>query len=78
MRDWPKIELDPFRTSDKQFVVCLDTMGQDREITDEQKEFVLTTIKRYIEIWEAEEVAALQADRDRRLEALESDAEANA
>lgn len=50
-------------------------MGQDRELTDEQKEFALTTVERFIEIWEAEERSALQADRDRKLEALEVDAE---
>ena len=54
----------------------MDTMGQDRELTDEQKEFALTTIERFIEIWEQEERVALTADRDRRLEALDVDAEA--
>jgi septum formation topological specificity factor MinE len=46
-------------------------MGQDRELTEEQKRFVLETIERYIEIWEKEEKVALEADRDRRLDALE-------
>ena len=67
--------MDDFRTSQKKFVDCMDMMGQDREITDEQKTFVLTTIKRFIEIWELEERVALKDDRDRRLEALDTDAE---
>ena len=67
--------MDDFRTSQKKFVVCMDMMGQDREITDEQKTFVLTTIKRFIEIWELEERVALKDDRDRRLETMDTDAE---
>lgn len=46
-------------------------MGQDRELTEEQKRFVLETVEKYIEIWEKEERVALESDRDRRLEALE-------
>lgn len=57
-------------------MICIDTMGQDREITDEQKKFTLETVERFIEIWEQEERVALEADRDRRLEALETDPEA--
>ena len=50
-------------------------MGQDRELSVEQKTFALETIERYIHIWEQEERTALAADRDRRLEALEQDQE---
>lgn len=53
------------------YVVCLDTMGQDREITESQKRFALETVERYIKIWEQEERVALAADRDRRLEMLQ-------
>lgn len=77
-REWPEIKLDEFRTVNQKYVICMDTMGQDRELTDEQKEFALTTIERFIEIWEQEERVALAADRDRRLEALDVDAEAAA
>lgn len=70
-KEWPKIELDAFRTEEIKFVVCLDTMGQDREITESQKRFTLETLERYIEIWEKEEQVALAADRDRRLELLQ-------
>lgn len=50
-------------------------MGQDRELTDEQKQFALETVERFIEIWESEERVALASDRDRKLEALDIDAE---
>ena len=52
-------------------------MGQDREFTDEQKKFALKTIERFIEIWELEERTALAADRDRRLETLKQEEEAD-
>lgn len=35
IREWPEIECTPFLSTQKQFVVCLDTMGQDREFTVE-------------------------------------------
>lgn len=72
-RTWAEIELDPFQTKEEQFVVCIDTMGQDRELTEDQKRFALETVERYIEIWEAEERLALSQDRDRRLAAMQAD-----
>ena len=71
-REWPQIKLDEFRTEEMKYVVCLDTMGQDRELTEAQKRFALDTVERYIKIWEKEERVALAADRDRRIETLES------
>ena len=50
-------------------------MGQDRELTDEQKRFALTTVKLYKEIWEKQEIACLTKDRDRKLELLNVDPE---
>ena len=35
----------------------------------------MTTVERFIQIWEEEERVALAADRDRKLEALEIDAD---
>ena len=35
VKEWPEIRLDEFRTQEQKYVVCLDTMGQDREISDE-------------------------------------------
>ncbi len=72
VREWPLIKLDEFRTEEMKYVVCLDTMGQDRELTEDQKRFALDTVEKFIKIWEKEERVALAADRDRRIEALES------
>lgn len=42
--------------------MCLDTLGQDVEITDEKKRFVMQTINRFRDIWEKEERDSLEAD----------------
>jgi len=72
VREWPVIKIDDFHTEEMKYVVCIDTMGQDRELSEEHKRFALETIERYIKIWEEEERVALAGDRDRRIEALES------
>ena len=48
-------------------------MGQDRELTDEQKRFILNTIKSYKEIWEGREIDNLTKDRDKKLKSIEED-----
>ena len=40
-REWPEIEFSPFVSQKKHFVLCLDTMGQDREFTDNERRLVL-------------------------------------
>ena len=55
----------PLETAKEAFVVCLDTLGQDRELTPEEKRFVLQTVKSFREIWEKTEADALRQDRDR-------------
>ena len=67
-KEWEVIDYAPYKTEERKYVVCLDTMGQDREFTEDEKRFALNTVKQYIEIWEQEERNALSADRDRRVE----------
>ena len=45
VKEWEEIECAPYKTEDKKYVVCLDTMGQDREFTIEEKRFALNTVK---------------------------------
>lgn len=40
-REWPVIDYAPFISTEEKWVVCLDTMGQDRQFTDDQKRFTL-------------------------------------
>jgi len=60
-------EVGPFTSTEEKFVVCLDTLGQDRQFSDAERRFVLTTIQTYKKIWEAEQKGNLTRDRDERL-----------
>ena len=73
---WDVLEFAPFQTKEEKYVVCLDTMGQDRQFTESEKLFALTTLQKFKEAWEKEESANLTADRDRKLAALGEDKEA--
>ena len=66
-RDWQEIEYADFLAQEQKFVVCLDTMGQDRAFTDEQKRFVLKVVQKFRENWERAEKASLVADRDSKI-----------
>ena len=72
---WDVLEYAPFKTHEEKYVVCLDTMGQDRQFTDEEKTFALTTIRKFKEAWEKEERDNLTADRDRKLGIMGEDKE---
>jgi len=74
----PKLEeaKEPeYKTKPISYVVCMDTLGQDREFTPEQKTEVLNTIKRYKEKWEQHEKEMLTNDRKSKEEEKEKDAE---
>jgi len=43
-REWEEIENSPYQTFKEEWIVCIDTMGQDRELTNEQKRFALSTV----------------------------------
>ena len=58
-------------------MVCLDTLGQDREFTEEQRRFALETVQRFAKIWEGREIENLSKDRNLRLQMIEIDKEYN-
>lgn len=57
------------------YVVCLDTMGQDREFAEEEKKFVMESVKQYKEAWEQHEKDRLTEDRKLKEEEQDRDAE---
>lgn len=65
--EWKNIQFAPFKTFKEEYILCLDTLGQDRTFTDDEKRFALETIQEYKQAWEDRENAALSADRDRKL-----------
>jgi hypothetical protein len=76
-RTWPEVEEKPFLTKPRKFVVCLDTLGQDRTFTNEQRRFALETVKNFAAIWERREAENLTKDRNLRLQMTEIDKEYN-
>lgn len=53
----------------------MDTMGQDREFSDEEKRFALNTVNNFREIWDATDRDNLKKDRDRKLKQIEFEKE---
>lgn len=76
-RQWQAVEEKLFLTKHRKYVVCLDTLGQDREFTDEQRRFVLETVKNFSSIWERREQENLTKDRNLRLTMAEQDKDYN-
>ena len=74
-REWEPIEEKPFDTVEEQYVICFDTLGQDREIDEEQRRFALDTVRNFKRIWEETEYENLTRDRNRKLEIMELDKE---
>ena len=54
-------------------MVCLDTMGQDRVFTDEEREFALEAVCKFRDYWEQFEEAMLVQDRDSLLKNRQDD-----
>lgn len=76
--EWKDIKYAPFKTFKEEYIICLDTLGQDRQFSDEEKRFTLGTVKQYIDEWEKREQDALTADRDRKLAVLGVQVDENA
>ena len=55
--------------------MCLDTLGQDREFSEDQRRFILNTLRKFIQLWEEKERRFLTRDRDLRLAAIENEKE---
>lgn len=70
---WENIEPQPFLTEKVSFVVCLNTLGQDREFTTDERLYALRTIQKYRDHWENIEKENLNNDIEQKLNILESD-----
>lgn len=72
-KQWEDIKPQPFLTRKIQFVVCLNTMGQDREFTETEKKMALRTVRDYRDRWEEVERENLQSDIVRRVKRIQFD-----
>lgn len=70
---FPEIETPPFLNKEEKLVVCLDTLGQDRQLTDDQKRFALETVAKFKTAWENFDEQKLRIDRDARIRSNEED-----
>ena len=71
-KTWEAIETQPFKTKKVQFVCCMNTMGQDRKFTEEERLFALRTIQKYRDRWEQSERDNLKADIDSKINKAET------
>lgn len=53
--------------------MCLNTLGQDRTFTEEEKKFALRCVQNFRDIWETNEKESLKFDIEKRLEQMELD-----
>ena len=72
-KEWPSIDPEPFESEDVKFIVCLDTLGQDRELSDDQKRRVLNHVNKFREIWEQREIKTLEQDRNQKIKTSDED-----
>ena len=72
-KTWDEIGFQPFKTEKVQYVVCLDTMGQDRRYSEEEKLQALRTVQSFRDRWEVVEKTNLEGDVRKKLERAEYD-----
>ena len=56
----------------REYVVCADTLGQDREINPADRKYIEDFVRLYASAWEAKEKQLLSEDIDRQLRYIES------
>lgn len=56
-------------------MLCVDTLGQDRELSEVDRRLALETVQNFKRIWEQTEVENLTRDRNRKIEIMEIDRE---
>lgn len=74
-RDWIEYDEPEILFELKKFVVCIDYMGQDKVMTDDQKRFILNAVLKFKRHWETFELKKLIIDRDALLKEKDDDIE---
>ena len=70
-----EIKEKDFLFSEMKYVVCIDTMGQDRSLTPEQIQFSVGIVKDYAKTWQTTEQNELRKDIHNKIEAAKKDRE---
>ena len=61
-RDWTPYKYAPYKTKKVQYVLCLNTMGQDRQFTQEERDYALRCVQAFRDRWEESETNHLLRD----------------
>jgi hypothetical protein len=72
-KDWEEIKEKPYHAEVIDFAVCLDTMGQDRQFTEEETNIALDAVARFAKNWQEQEARNLSKDINRRVEKAQED-----
>ena len=65
--EWPKIEEPPYQTFEREYVLCIDTIGQDKVFSENERKFALDMASHVIACWEKAEANALTKDKMLRI-----------
>jgi hypothetical protein len=65
--DWPKVEEPPYQTHEREYVLCIDTMGKDRILSEAERKFALDIADHVVKCWEKCEAEALTKDKMLRI-----------
>lgn len=66
-KEWPKVVEPPYLTKERDYVLCVDTLGQDRIFTEEERKFVIDIAQHIVNCWQECENVALTKDKQLRL-----------
>lgn len=67
--EWPEIEEKEFEYDERKFVLCVDTLGEDRELTEAERTYVSDLATNFVKCWEESERRQLSRDIDLYIEA---------
>jgi len=67
------ITLEDYIRTEKKYILCLDTLGQDRVFNFEEKSFIFEAVKTIKIFWEELEKTLLLKDRDLRLKQMDKE-----
>lgn len=63
--EWPTVECDSFATDVKNYVFCVDTLGKDQEISQEDRDFIESICRFFVTSWEKKELEYIKQDIER-------------
>lgn len=72
VREWEVIETKPYLTKKSTFVVCINTMGQDRKFSQDNRLFALRAVQKFRDRWEESERENLKSDIAAKIQRMES------